>query len=318
MKMNRRELIALGAGATAATFLPRGTAANVWHTDRLTLRVGFNPGGSADTIGRLLADSIEKSTGWKVTVENVGGGGGIVMATGLNREKSDGKIIGLGVSSAMNYGVASDPSLPLTIEDFDYLGTVASSPAAIMAGADAPFDDMPGLVNWARQNGGAVVGVNERGAELIIRAIAKTENVDLKTISTRGGAEVLQNIMGGHIVAGFDGGRHVDYMTSGDMKMIAAATNDRHSYAPNVSTLKEQGFDYVLEPWFILMAPIGLPEDAKAAIATQINIAAQSTKLKQAVMNTFGVEPLNLGVEGTTEMMIEAYALANRLVAENS
>ncbi|MCF3639807.1 hypothetical protein LXM94_07470 [Rhizobium sp. TRM95111] len=317
MNPSRRSLIVMGAGLVASALAPVGAFAQNWAPARLTLRVGFNPGGSADTIGRLAAASFEQVAGWGTVVENVGGGGGIVMATGLSRERADGSVIGMGVSSAMAFGLAGDPNLPFKLDDFDFLGTVAISPAAIMAGADAPFDDMRGLVDWARTNSGAVVGVNERGAELIVRAIAKAENVNIKTISTRGGAEVLQNILGGHIQAGFDGGRHVDYMTSGDMKMLAAATNERHSYAPNVKTLKEQGFDYALEPWFIMMAPKGLPEDAKAAIAAQIDAAAKSDEVGKAVMNTFGIETRNLGSEGAAAMMADAFALAQRLTAEN-
>lgn len=317
MQVNRRDFIAIGAGASVSALLPRLAAANEWRPNRLTVKVGFSPGGSADTIGRLLSDSIKKSAGWQVTVENVGGGSGIVMGTGLSRDMADGGVIGLGVSSAMTYGIASDPALPFTVEDFDYLGTIAASPAALMAGANAPFDDMPGLIDYARKNGSVVIGVNERGAELIIRAIAESEGVELRTISTRGGAEVLQNIMGGHIIAGFDGGRHVDYMTSGDMKMIAAVTSERHSYAPEIATLREQGFDYTLEPWFVVMAPKDLPTDAKEALAGQIDMAVKSEALAEAVRNSFGIEPRNLGEDGATAMMRDAFAQARRLVAEN-
>lgn len=318
MKFSRRSMMLSGIGLAATTVIPSMGQAVEWRPSRLTLKVGFNPGGSADTIGRLLASHFEDVSGWKTVVQNVGGGGGIVMATGLARDRNDGTTLGMGVSSAMTTGLASDPNLPFTLEDFDFIGTVAVAPLGIMAGADAPFDDMRGLIDWARTNGGAVIGVNERGAEMIIRAIAKVENVNLKTISARGGAEVLQNIMGGHIQAGFDGGRHVDYMTSGDMKMLAAATNDRHSYSPHVQTLKEQGFDYALEPWFTLMAPAGLPEDVKAELGTKLEAAVASEAVAQAVRNTFGVEARNLGAEATASMMQDAIVVAKKLEATGS
>lgn len=318
MDMDRRGFLRIGAGVAAAGALPRIALAEGWAPARLTLKVGFNPGGSADAIGRLLAQHLEEAAGWKVVVENIGGGGGIVMATGLSRDRNDGSVSGMGVSSAMSYGLAGDPNLPFKLEDFDYLGTAAVAPLGIMAGADAPFDDFRGLVDWARANGGAVVGVNEKGAELIVRSIARAEGVDLRTISARGGAEILKNILGGHIQAGFDGGRHVDYMTSGDMKMLAAVTSQRHSYAPEVTTLREQGFDYALEPYFVLMAPKGLSEEAKAALADKIDAAVQSAAVSEAVMNTFGVSTVNLGPEGTAEMMRASLDLARRLTAENA
>lgn len=314
--MKRREFLGLGMGASVLALAPGIALAADWAPSRLTVQVGFNPGGSADMIGRLVASAIEADAGWKVVVDNKGGGGGVVMATGLSIAPPDGSVIGLGVSSAMVYALAGGSGLPFDIDSFDYIGTVAVAPISILAKPDAPFNDIAGLVEYAKANGGATVGVQEKGAELIVRAIGKATGADLRPVPTKGGAEVMQQLIGGHIQAGFDGGRHADYLRSGDLKMLASGTSGRHSYAPEIATLREQGFDYDLEPYFVFMAPKGLPDDVKSALEKALDKAVASADVAEAVDRTFGIETKNLGPEGTAKMMASSLALAKALSAQ--
>lgn len=310
--MKRRHIL-IGITFAAAFAATNPAFAQDWAPGgRVTLQVGFAPGGSADTIGRLLAESVSESTGWDVIVDNRPGGGGAVMSAGLRGAPADGQHLGVAVSSALAAALAAEGGAPFAVEDFDWLGTVAVAPGAFLAKPDAEFNDMPGLIEYAKENGGALVGVPDKGTELMVRAIARDSGAELTPVPAKGGSEVMAQIMGGHVDAGFDGGRHVDYITSDDLKMIAAATNERHSYAPDISTVIEQGYDYSMEPWFVVMAPEGLPEEAITAWQDAIDAAVQDPKLIEAVQGVFGVDPVNLGSE-TQARVIQSVETMTRI-----
>src|ERR1700741_2604106 len=89
----RRSLIALGltlfttvAGAQAQTFPSR----------TITLVVPFPPGGSTDTVARIMAERMQPILGQPVIIENVGGAGGSTAVGRVARAAPDGYTIDIG------------------------------------------------------------------------------------------------------------------------------------------------------------------------------------------------------------------------------
>ena len=126
-----------------------------------------------------------------------------------------------------------------------------------------------------------------------------------KLVSTESGAEMLQNLLGGHIDAAFNGGPHIQYLESGDVKMLASVNAGRHNYAPDTQTLIEQGYDIYVDPWWYIAAPAGLPSDAKDALAKAFNSAINSENVSKVIQNVLKLQPNNLGPEDTKEMMVD-------------
>lgn len=152
MKLKSR-LLALGAAALLAFGAP--ASAQNWEPSKpLTILIGFGAGGSTDTMGRVLADVISEQTGWNVIVENRPGGGGVAMFTGVSQKPVDNHTIGMGVGiPVLVQLVQRGDQLPFTIDSFDYLGTIATAELALVASADAPFDDLQGMIAYAQEQG---------------------------------------------------------------------------------------------------------------------------------------------------------------------
>lgn len=289
----------LAALATAAPAL-----ADWKPSGPVKLEIGFGAGGETDTLGRAIVAEMEKQTGWDVIAENKPGGGGVAMFTGVAAAAPDGLTVGMGVSMPVLINlVLRGDKLPFKLDSFDYLATVTRAQVAIVAKADAPFDDLAGLVAHSKANGGAPVAFDAKPQELILRAINKQDDAGIRPVSAKSSAEMIQNVLGGHVVASFAAGAHIEYLKSGALKVLASANADRHSYAPDTRTLREQGYDLAVDPWFYFAAPTGLPADAGAALAKALDAAIGSKPVKDLVANAFRADTTNLGADGTRKMM---------------
>ena len=239
--------LALSTGAAMAQWAPSGPI-NLW--------IGFGAGGETDTLGRLVAQEMSSATGWDIVVENKPGGGGMAMFTQLAAYPADGQTIGMGVTMPVLVNLTVRPDeVPFDLDSFDYLGTVALAQLAIVALADAPYDDLAGLIEYSKANGGALIAFDAKPQELLINVVNAQADAGFRLVSTEGSAEALQNLLGGHVNAAFNAGAHIPYLESGELKMIASANASRHSYAPDTMTVQEAGFDIYVDPWFYIAAP---------------------------------------------------------------
>lgn len=283
------------ASVASAEWAPKGT---------LSLQIGFGAGGSTDTIGRVVAKVLKEQTGWNVIAENKPGGGGVAMFTGIANRPADGTIVGLGVNMPLLVNLVNRPEkLKFNLDSFDYLGTASRAQLAMIARADAPFDDVNGLIEFAKANGGASLASDAKPQELAMRFVMKQADVEFQFLSTKGGAENVKLVLGGQATAGFEAGEHIPFLEAGQLKMLASMNNTRHGYAPDVKTLQEQGFDIYVDPVFFFATTKGTPDDAREALTAALAAALESEEVKTAVMNSLKSPIINLGPEGTEEMM---------------
>lgn len=306
------KLKSLIAGAVAGVLLVAGAPvqAEDWAPDGLLrLQIGFGAGGSTDTMGRVIAEVMQEQTGWNMIVENRPGGGGIAMFTGIAKSAPTGDTIGMGVNLPVLINlVMRGDAIPFTVDDFDYIGTVTRGQLGIMARADAPFDDIKGMIEYSKANNGLVIGFDSKPQEALMQYVNKVEDANFRFVSAESTAEVIKLMLGGQIMVGFSDGTQVKYLESGDFKMLAAATDSRHGYAPDTATVREQGWDIAIDPYFYIAAPKGLPAEAKAGLAAALDAAMQDERVVTIIQNAAQSEPLNLGPDGTAELMNKSLA----------
>lgn len=288
-------MLGMAAPALAEDWAPSGP---------IELQIGFGAGGETDTLGRVIAATMEEQTGWNVVPQNKPGGGGIAMFTGLLNAKNDGSVIAMGVSMPVliNLTLRGD-QLPFDLDSFDYLGTVTRAQLALIAKSDAPFDDMAGLIEYSKEQGGVPVAFDAKPQELMLMALNEQTGAGFKLVSTKSSAEMVQFVLGGQVVASFNAGTHIQYLEKGDVKMLASANADRHAYAEDVATLQEQGYDLYTDPYFYFAAPGGMSDEAKSALAAALDNAIGSEKVQDLVKNVMQNSINNLGPEGTEKMM---------------
>ena len=145
---------ALAAAFLAACLLATGAASAQTYPSRpVTLVVPFPPGGATDAISRIIQDSMSKSLGQQIVIENVGGAGGMIAATKAVRAAPDGYTI-LIHQVALAAGVTMYKNLSFDAEkDFVTIGLINTAASTWAARADLPPKNFAELVRWIKQPG---------------------------------------------------------------------------------------------------------------------------------------------------------------------
>ena len=294
------------ASMLAATVTGTALADDWKPSGTLRVQIGFQAGGSTDTIGRVLAKVMKEQTGWNIIAENKTGGGGMAMFTGIAKMPAKGNVIGLGVNMPILVNLTlNGEKIPFDLDSFDYLGTMARAQLALIARKDAPFDDLAGMIEYSKENDGLPIGSDAKPQQLLMDFVNSKEDSGFRIVSTEGSAETQKLLLGGQVMAGFSAGAHIKYLESGDFKMIASANKTRHDYAPDTATFIEQGYDAYVDPVYYLATTAGTSDDAKAALVEAIDTAMASDEVKEVVMNAATTPAMNLGPDDTKQMMVD-------------
>jgi tripartite-type tricarboxylate transporter receptor subunit TctC len=290
------------AGVIAASSLIASPAQADWvPTAPITIIVPFGAGGSTDVFGRVFAAEMERQTGWRVMIENRPGAGGVIGQMEVVNAKPDGHTIGLSSTSMFSMQpFMPDGAAELQPDSVDFMGTLSIIPYAIVAAGNAPFDDLKSLAEYSKQSGPAKFSSTSAQLTLGMEQLAKEVGIDFVAAQTSGSGESLQLVAGRHADFTISGGVHVPYVLDGRMKVIAHFMDERGSYAPDATTVEEQGAHLPLRNYFLFNAPKGMPDEAKQTLAKAIDDAVNSEAVREFGKSIY-VTARNLGPEGSTE-----------------
>lgn len=219
----------------------------------ITLIVPFDAGGGNDIYGRIIAKvAMEKGlfNGVNIIVENQpGGGGAIGQAYVANTAPADGYTLLTFTASGISNPILKD--VPFSVEDFKPIICANSDPAVLIARADAPFDDIKGLVEYAKSNT-LIINDSGFGTSSHVRTLDWTsklekitgEKVNYQSIHVDSGSVQISELMGGHAdLTCLTVGECADAILEGNVKGIAIMANDRYEGLPDVPTFAELGYE---------------------------------------------------------------------------
>ncbi|MCC5985784.1 MAG: tripartite tricarboxylate transporter substrate binding protein [Rhodobacteraceae bacterium] len=235
--------------------------ADDWPTRPLTMVIGFNPGGSTDIQGRVLANVMEEFLGQPVNVVNQPGGGSAVAFTRLANTAPDGYTFLFGGTTALTFTpIITD--VEYEIDDFEYLAALALAQNAIVTSAEQPFQTFDEIIEHGRENP-MTYAQQTALDEAIIRAIAAEEGLDLAIVPTGGGAGMAPLVLGREVDFAYSGGTHAQYTPTGEMVVAAFMSAERSPFYPDTPTLIELGYDYSIEDYRTIIVPAGVPDAVK-------------------------------------------------------
>jgi len=120
---------------------------------------------------------------------------------------------------------------------------------------------------------------------------ANAAHLAMTPVHYRGGAPALQDLIGGHVPAGINPiSETLTQAKSGNIRILAVTGARRSAFLPDVPTMREQGFDVVVQSWLGAFAPAGTPAAIVQTLGDAINAAARSSEFAKNLAK-FGNEP---------------------------
>jgi len=297
--MSIRPMIHAGACALtlAATAFGSTAALAQWKPERpVKLLVGFAPGGSADTLARLIADPLSRRIGQPVVVENIPGAGGNIMAQRLSTAPADGYTLGMGAAGSMSVTFHLNPSATkYKPESFAPVTLLATQPNVVIVNNHVPASNINDLKSYIQKNPQASYGIAGIGISnhLIAESMLSRMGVKMEAVAYKGAAPVITDLLGGHIAMTVDNiTTAAALVKEGKVKALGVTTAKRAPQLPDVPTLQEQGIqNFDMPTWQGLFAPAGLPADVMKTYyqAVQEVLKDPATHEKMALL---GSEPV--------------------------
>lgn len=257
---------------------------------------GFQAGGNVDAVARILAKSSGSILGQPVVVDNKPGAGGGVAATTLKSAKPDGYTLCLNMSTAYTFNPGEST---YALEDFIFIAVAGKAQEAFVSSSEAPWKDWKGMIAEAKKRNLTYASMIPLD-KVFTRAIAKKEGVQFSAIPTKGGAEIITSILGKHSDFGFSGGIHHSYAKAGQVAVLAGLGAERLADFPDVPTLKELGYDIVLENYVVISAPKGVPEPIVEKLSAALAKAIQDPEYVDMMKNNIRWVPIYLDQARTT------------------
>lgn len=242
----------------------------------VTITVGFGPGGGVDTITRAATDALSSALGEAIVVENQPGAGGGLALTALMAKPADGYNLAAAISTTVSFDPHAS-AVSYGIDDFEYIGAFGVFPEALVALPSRGWNDFSDLVSAAREAPDGLTYASTTSLDRIVtKSISEQEGILLKPVPTKGGAEAVAEVLGGHVDFAYSSGAYYAQAAAGDLMILAGLGTDPVPGFEDSPTLKSLGYDVSNVNMVIFVAPAGIPSEAKDALVAAFSEAAKS------------------------------------------
>ena len=296
-------MAALRAFFALLMLLPLAAHANDWPTRPVHIIVPYPPGGSTDVAARLIADSLARSLGQQVVVENKTGAGGIIGTQTAAQSAPDGHTVLIApdfVTSAPHiFKLDFDPMKALVP-----VIQISRQPVVLAVHPSLGVNNLSEFIALAKKQPEMNFGTSGIGSQqqIVAEWFAKLGGIKLTHVPYRGGAQAITDLVAGHIkVASLGSTPLIPHYKAGAVRILAQSTAERSPSLPDVPTYEEAGIKgLVLDQWLGVFVPAGTPPDIVALLAKETDRALQEKAVRDALLKS-AQEP----VGGTTDQFVK-------------
>ncbi|MGZ5787566.1 MAG: Bug family tripartite tricarboxylate transporter substrate binding protein [Ramlibacter sp.] len=262
------------------------TAQAAWPDKPIKLMVPFSPGGSTDTLGRLMGQHLSIAFGQPVVIENRPGAGGMIGSQAVAKAPPDGYTLVVSGIASHVIAPAAPGALFDPMKDFTHIAMLGGPPVVLVVNAAVPVQDVKGFIayvsskpegiNWASSGQGT-------HAHLIGETFRAANNLKMVHISYKGGGQAVVALLGNQIPAAFmalpSANQHI---LSGRLRALATTASKRLPEHPNVPTFAELGYPQLTaRTWFSISGPAGMPKPIVDRINAEVRRGLQTPAIKQ-------------------------------------
>jgi tripartite-type tricarboxylate transporter receptor subunit TctC len=240
--------------------------------------VPYAPGGSSDIIARLYGQRLGETLSQTFVVDNRPGAGGMIGTAILAKSSGDGYTLILQdmphtINPAVHGSVPYDP-----IKDFTPISLVARAPQWLFVHPAVQASSTRELIALARSQPARLkIGSagNGSGTHLMAELLMRGAGIEMTHVPYKGAGLSVAATVAGEMNAVFTSmPAAVAFVQSGRLRPVGVTTKVRHASQPSVPTFEESGVpNMVLQHWFGVMAPRGLPKPIESRLHREITAA---------------------------------------------
>ena len=281
-----------------------------YPTKSIELICTMSAGGDSDFNARVLAKYLSKELGQSVVVTNITGAGGSVGTDEfINNSKPDGYRLYMNhgsLHSTTAFGILQYSYFdmePITIFGW-------GTGEVITVRKNFPGDTVKDLIEASKKEPNKYrFGYNPGATSHYLAVKLGLLGARFNFVASGSAADRVVGLKGGHldvIVAGIP--NVIDYVKTGEFKMLSNCASQRAAMYADIATLREQGYDISFDPSYTLYAPKGTP----APILNKINAAVKNVVLTNKdyaaeIEKAFAQKPFYLDTPASKELLKKQY-----------
>jgi tripartite-type tricarboxylate transporter receptor subunit TctC len=243
MKLPRRELLDLAAGAAALPVMSRIAGAQTYPSRPVRIVVGFAPGGPNDINARLIGQWLSERMGQQFIIDNRPGASGNIAMESVVRSPPDGHtLVMIALSSAVNATLFDN--LPFVfLRDIAPIGTICRNILVMEVHPSVPVATGLELIAYGKANpnklnmGSPGSGTGPRMAGELFKLMTGVRAIH---VPYRGSAPMLNDLLSGQVQFAFDGiASSIGHIRAGRLRALGVGNATRVGALPDVPAVAE-------------------------------------------------------------------------------
>jgi tripartite-type tricarboxylate transporter receptor subunit TctC len=293
MKIPRRKLLRLAAGAALLPAMSRASTAQDYPARPIRLVVGFPPGTAPDVAARLIGQRLSEQFGQLVIIENRPGASSNIAAELVVRAPPDGYTL-FELTSVNAWNVALYDNLRFDLmRDLVPIASIYRGFGVVVVQPSFPARTLGAFIAYAKANpgklrmGSAGIGTPQH---LYGEMFKQKCGIDMLHVPYRGGGRALTDLLGGHVQVMFDTlVTSIQHIRSNELRALGVTSPTRIDVLPNVPAVAEVVPEYEAEGWQGIAAPANTPAEIIDKLNKQVNSALADPKFAARFANLGGV-----------------------------
>jgi tripartite-type tricarboxylate transporter receptor subunit TctC len=308
----RRRCLMAALALALSSLLTASARADDYPVRTIKLVVPFPPGGSADSVPRILTDWLSRKLGQSVIIDNRAGAGGNIGAQFVAQADPDGYTLLAAPPPPLVINQNLYPHLDFDPQQFVPIVIIGSLPSVLVVNPDkiaantvqefiADARAKPGKITDATQGNGTT-------SHLTSELFQMMAHVSLQNVPYRGSAPALNDLIAGSVDCMFDNlGSSLPFVKAGKLKLLAVATEKRLASLPDTPTFAETLPGFASAAWYGVVAPAHTPTAVVDKINAAVNDALRDPEIVKR-LTALAVEPVGGTPQATARYFQEEIA----------
>ena len=254
----------------------------VYPSKEIRLIVQASPGGTSDTVSRMMASLAEPELGLPVVCENKPGASGALAFSYVVRKPPDGYTLGhapVEITTVRSLGFAD-----VGPEEMTLICMVSKTSPMLVVREDSPWRTLEDFLIAARaEPGGLIMANSGTGSIWHFNTLLMEQQADVRIthLPYPGSSHALVSLLGGHVDAVVAGvGEGISHVQAGKLRALAVFDTERSSVLPDTPTTFELGYQIGAPAWSGFFGPPGMPDAARTKLADAFEKAFQTEAWK--------------------------------------